>query len=384
MKPFKIFPMASALLAVTFSALPFSHRAATAQAGTDERTIVMCETSSAAVRVYEKEGELLMRAFSRTENSLWMNNVPIEGQSLAEGTEYRNSSGEMITTVNANAETDDCTIQVADQPAEPGSILERGTSPAVAEGGEPDNTGSETAETTVTGSVLYRARIALPPEAVVEVKLLDVSLADAPSVTVAEQTIVTTGEQVPIPFSLPYAASDIDPSATYIVNADILVDDQLRWTTDTQYPVLTQGAPSEIDVVVVMADGAGTPDEPPAKPAEPEPTEPTEPEPEPTEPEPEPTEPEAALPDEVEIAVKAALADEIGDTVTTVESYSQQTWSDGCLGLGGPAEACLAALTEGWQVEVVDSATGDRYTYRTNGDGSAVRLDETADMPLAN
>ncbi|MEO0648463.1 MAG: hypothetical protein AAFZ17_20305, partial [Cyanobacteria bacterium J06650_10] len=76
-----IFPVASALLAVTFSAMPFSHRAAAAQAGADERTIVMCETSSAAVRIYEKEGEVLMRAFSRTQNSLWLNNMPIEMQS---------------------------------------------------------------------------------------------------------------------------------------------------------------------------------------------------------------------------------------------------------------------------------------------------------------
>ena len=81
------------------------------------------------------------------------------------------------------------------------------------------------------------------------------------------------------------------------------------------------------------------------------------------------------------MAVKAALSAEIGDIVTTVESYSPQTWSDGCLGLGGPAEACLAALTEGWQVEMVDSATGDRYTYRTDEDGSAVRLDENASLP---
>ena len=48
-----ILPVASALLAVTFSTMPFSHRAATAQADADDRTIVMCETSSAAVRIYE-------------------------------------------------------------------------------------------------------------------------------------------------------------------------------------------------------------------------------------------------------------------------------------------------------------------------------------------
>ena len=74
---------------------------------------------------------------------------------------------------------------------------------------------------------------------------------------------------------------------------------------------------------------------------------------------------------------------EISDTATTVESYSPQTWSDGCLGLGGPAEACLAALTEGWQVILVDADTGDRYTYRTNQDGSTVRRDEDA-PPMSN
>lgn len=361
---FTISPVASALFAVTFSILPSSHKVAIAQASADERTIVMCETSSTAVRVYEKEGELLMRAYSRTQNSLWMNNMPVERQAVAEGTAYRNPLGERIATVNANATTDDCTIQIDDQPAEPGRILERGASPTTDESVEPENTSTETAAMTVTGSVLYRSRIALPPGAVVEVKLLDVSLADSPAVTVAEQTIVTTGQQVPIPFSLAYADSDIDPGAIYVVRADILIDDQLRWTTDTQYPVLTQGASSETDVVLVMADSISTPEEPAEKPTT--------------------STPEATLPEDVETAVKAALAAEIGDMETVVDSYSQQTWSDGCLGLGGPAEFCLAALTKGWQVELVDSATGDRYTYRTNEDGSAVRLDENAGSPISN
>ena len=143
-KPAKSFPVASALLAVTLSALPFTHRAATAQAGTDERTIVMCETSSVAVRVYEKEGEVLMRTFSRTQNSLLLNDVPIEIQPLADGTEYRNPLGEMMTTVNANTATDDCTIQIADQPAELGRILERGALPSAAE--EPAPTEPEPTE----------------------------------------------------------------------------------------------------------------------------------------------------------------------------------------------------------------------------------------------
>ena len=58
----------------------------------------------------------------------------------------------------------------------------------------------------VTGTVTYRERIALSPQAVVEVKLEDVSRADAAAVTIGEQTITNPG-QVPIDFEIEY-----DPS----------------------------------------------------------------------------------------------------------------------------------------------------------------------------
>ncbi|WP_367272350.1 YbaY family lipoprotein [Phreatobacter sp.] len=49
------------------------------------------------------------------------------------------------------------------------------------------NAAAAMAETrTLSGMVIYRERIALPPSAVVEVKLVDISLADAPSRTIAE------------------------------------------------------------------------------------------------------------------------------------------------------------------------------------------------------
>ncbi|PZD73989.1 hypothetical protein C1752_01867 [Acaryochloris thomasi RCC1774] len=79
------------------------------------------------------------------------------------------------------------------------------------------------------------------------------------------------------------------------------------------------------------------------------------------------------LPDEVANQVKAQLSEELGVTSLQVKAYSRETWSDGCLGLGGPAEACLAALTEGWQVEVMDTATGQSYVYRTTLNGDSVR-----------
>jgi uncharacterized lipoprotein YbaY len=103
----------------------------------------------------------------------------------------------------------------------------------------------------LTGSVTYRPRIALPPNAVVEVKLQEVSRLDAPAVTVAEQRIETKGRQVPIPFELNYDASRINPSYTYVVQARILVDNQLRWINTTAYQVLTRGNPANnLEIVV--------------------------------------------------------------------------------------------------------------------------------------
>ena len=110
------------------------------------------------------------------------------------------------------------------------------------------------ASATVTGTVTYRPRIALPPDAVVTVRLLDVSLADAPSVTLAERVIRLDGRQVPVPYALVYDPSRIELGRRYAVRAEIR-DGQgaLRWTTDTMIPVLTSGAPSEgVEVRVVQ------------------------------------------------------------------------------------------------------------------------------------
>src|SRR5882672_8263188 len=50
----------------------------------------------------------------------------------------------------------------------------------------------------IVGTVLYRERIALPPDAKVEVRLEDVSRADALADVIAKQTVETNGRQVPV------------------------------------------------------------------------------------------------------------------------------------------------------------------------------------------
>lgn len=107
----------------------------------------------------------------------------------------------------------------------------------------------------LTGSVSYRERIALPPAASVNVKLLDVSLADAPATIIAETT-VTPGGQVPVPFTLSYDPARIDPAHRYVLQAQIVVDGKLMFITDQNWPVF-DGEPDKTDLLVVrVADAA--------------------------------------------------------------------------------------------------------------------------------
>ncbi len=102
----------------------------------------------------------------------------------------------------------------------------------------------------VTGTVTYRQRIALPPDAVVEVTLQETSRADAPAVILDRQTIPTNGKQVPIPFTLNYNPIAINPQHTYTVSARILVDGQVQWISTSNPAVISEGNPSEVTVIV--------------------------------------------------------------------------------------------------------------------------------------
>ena len=116
-------------------------------------------------------------------------------------------------------------------------------------GGESSSTLS-TKSATVTGTVTYRERIALPPGAVVEVQLLDVSLMDVTATLIAEQTI-TPQHQVPIAFELSYDPAEIDERMSYAVRATIRIGEQAMFITNRSYPVLTRGNPNHVELVLV-------------------------------------------------------------------------------------------------------------------------------------
>ena len=107
-----------------------------------------------------------------------------------------------------------------------------------------------TRDPVVSGTVAYRERSALPPDAVVIVRLVDVSRADAAAVVLGEQRIEAAGRQVPFAFAVPYDPSRIEASHEYAVQARIELGGRLLFISDQRHPVLTRGAPASANIVV--------------------------------------------------------------------------------------------------------------------------------------
>jgi len=110
---------------------------------------------------------------------------------------------------------------------------------------------TSTAEPTasVRGEATYRERIAAPPGAQLEVLLLDVSRADAPSQTIGGVTLSDIG-QPPYPFEIAYRSDQIVSSHQYVVRARLMHEGRLLFTTDQAYPVITRGHPTEVQLVL--------------------------------------------------------------------------------------------------------------------------------------
>ena len=107
----------------------------------------------------------------------------------------------------------------------------------------------------VTGTVTYRERIALPPTAVVTVRLVDVSRADAPAIVLGEQRIESAGRQVPFSFAIPYDPARIDARMSYAVQARIEDGGRLLIVSDRHYPVITRDAPRHAEMLLKSVAG---------------------------------------------------------------------------------------------------------------------------------
>jgi putative lipoprotein len=105
---------------------------------------------------------------------------------------------------------------------------------------------------TIQGTATFRERMALPPAAVFEATLEDVSRADAPSETIARTRLTSPGNP-PIAFTITYDPAKILPDRRYVVRARILLDDKQMFTTDTATSVITHGSPTNVSLMLRRA-----------------------------------------------------------------------------------------------------------------------------------
>lgn len=88
----------------------------------------------------------------------------------------------------------------------------------------------------------------LPPGAELEVELLDVSRADAPSIRISSGRVEVSA--LPVSLRLSYDPAAIDPRMTYVVAAVLRAGGRVSHRTMTAWPVLTRGAPERADIVL--------------------------------------------------------------------------------------------------------------------------------------
>lgn len=112
--------------------------------------------------------------------------------------------------------------------------------------------GAPAASASITGTATYRERMMLPPSAMLEVTLEDVSRADAPADIIALTTIQTT-KGPPYSFALAYDPARINPQHRYNVRARITAEGVLMFQSDAGYAVLGTGNVTHVDILMRRA-----------------------------------------------------------------------------------------------------------------------------------
>ena len=115
----------------------------------------------------------------------------------------------------------------------------------------------------VSGTITGREPIVLPPNSVLEIRLVDFTPPNARAAVVTEQTLSNPASpplrvrleqdtrrrvHIPLRFRLPYDPAAIDPRRDYALEARILVEGRARWTTAEFAPVITRNRPVVVDL----------------------------------------------------------------------------------------------------------------------------------------
>jgi putative lipoprotein len=108
----------------------------------------------------------------------------------------------------------------------------------------------------ISGNVSYLQRIALPPDAVLIVRIQDVSRADAPARILAEQRIELAGRQVPISFQTTVDRDLIGKRARITAAARIERGGKLLFISDKSYPVIRNGQVLPVEMTLKQVTSA--------------------------------------------------------------------------------------------------------------------------------
>jgi uncharacterized lipoprotein YbaY len=101
----------------------------------------------------------------------------------------------------------------------------------------------------VHGTLLYRERIALPPNTVAEIELVEANK----SGRVAASTRVPVGNQLPIAFALTPPEGALQPHRLYALRARLVADGKLLFETEGKRPVAVSAAAGPVELTLVAA-----------------------------------------------------------------------------------------------------------------------------------
>lgn len=112
---------------------------------------------------------------------------------------------------------------------------------------------AEAAKLTIVGDVTYRERIALPPEATLSVRLVDLAApeAEGPAATAA----IASPGQVPLTFTLNIDDTSVRADHAYGLVAEIMVADGTVWFRNAEPYAIDPAAPAGPILIVVNFQG---------------------------------------------------------------------------------------------------------------------------------
>jgi putative lipoprotein len=125
-----------------------------------------------------------------------------------------------------------------------GCVLGQGRPPGIAPGLD-----------VVQGTATYRETTPLPADAVLDIRIVDVSPMTDAGAVLAERTMPSDGRQVPIPFAIGYDPDRAMSDRSYAVRMTIRGGGKALFVTESDSLVITKGHGREVHLILVPAGG---------------------------------------------------------------------------------------------------------------------------------